>query len=215
MLVDTYYDCVLEDVILEQGNARIVVVATLLIVGISATGLILALNSGGNGSSNGSTSQIASLTICGNTTDILYPELMEAEFIPLGGLWFIDMSFVNDSVDPMNPVLSQQNGTIANEDLQTLLDPLYTGLHSTSTSNLTAETVLEDSPHIAWTFDLTFTNGTWIYLTVLLTEPYILCLSGAGTPNHNLLDADVLEPPSAFDSLVAAINTLITNVLAA
>lgn len=198
---------------MEQGNRGMAVVATLLIVGISATGLILALNSGGNGSPTGSTSQIASLLICGNTTDILYPELMDAEFIPLGSAWFVDMSFVNDSDDPMNPDCFQQNGTISNGDLLALLEPLYTGIQSANTSETSAMAVLEDSPHIAWTFDLTFTNGTWVYLTVLLTEPFILYLSGAGTPNHNLLDAVVLEPPSVFDTLASAINTLITAAL--
>lgn len=197
---------------MDSGNTRVTLVATLLILALSAGLFISIINQGGSDMSDGFL-DISSLSICGNSTDILYPELMRADFVLVGQEWSVNARFLNDSLSSMNPEIYQCNFTISREDLRTLLAPLLQGIESANTSAIDVRTVLESSPSIAWQIDISFTDGSWIHLTVWLTVPYIFLLNGTDTPNHNLLDALVLQPVSVLDPLVLAINEIFANHL--
>ena len=197
---------------MESGNTRATLTATVLVVILSAALFAFVINSG-DPAGPGTSATISSLTICGNSTDILYPELMEAEFAPAGQDWFVTAKFLDDSQGSYNLSIYRHNFTMSGEELQGLLFPLSQGLASANASTVDSRTALGSSPSIAWLVDVSLTNGSWIYLTVLLTEPYALLLLGEGPINHNLLDAVVLEPVSVFDPLVVAINAIFTNHL--
>jgi hypothetical protein len=196
----------------ESGNTRATLTATVLAVMLSAALFAFVINSG-DLAGPGKSATISSLTICGNSTDILYPELMEAEFAPAGEDWFVTAKFLDDSQGSYNLSIYRHNFTMSGEELQGLVISLLQGIDSASTSEADAMTVLETSPSYAWQIDVSFTGGSWIYLTVWLTTPYAFLLRGTGAPNHNLLDAVLLEPVSAFEPLALAINALFTNHL--
>ncbi|RDE11791.1 MAG: hypothetical protein C4K48_10890 [Candidatus Thorarchaeota archaeon] len=67
--------------------------------------------------------------------------------------------------------------------MKSIDDALYEGLNKTSPSNISAMTLLDDScPHIWFQIEITYTNGSWIYLTTFQTEiGHIITNHGAGT----------------------------------
>jgi len=64
-------------------------------------------------------------------------------------------------------------------------------------------------------FDIlvSYKNGTWIYVAKFLTvKGHISARTGAGTPQRQL-ENNLLEPGTALDGLVLAINSMFTNHL--
>jgi hypothetical protein len=196
-------------------SSKTVIVATIIIIGISAAAFLSMFNPGDSNVTL-NTSRIGSLMICGNSTDLLYPELGDANFCRLeNGSWLVNANFMNDSVDSYeNLVIYDRAFTITSEELESIDNALYDGLDQTYNSNETVLMLLESSPSIWYDIEILYTDGSWIYITVFQTEPgYIITNRGTGNYDGNLLVGTVLEPLSALDCLVSAIYTIFSNHL--
>jgi len=194
-------------------NSKAIVVATIIIVGIAGAALLLIPNSD-NPDVIPNSSGIETLTIYCNSTDLLYPELAEADFIFLtNGSWRIDANFMDDSEGYYEYLeIYDKSFIVTTDEVKSINAALIEGLNKTSASEISALTLLEPSPHIWYQIEITYTNGSWVYLSAFQTEQgSIIFNSGTGTPNTNLLDGIVLEPLSALDCLVTAIYNLFSN----
>lgn len=196
-------------------NSKAVFVATIIIIGISAAAFLSLFNSD-NPVITPNSSGISTLTICGNSTDLLYPELMEASFTFLeNGSWLVNAQFVNDSAGYYeNLEIYDRHFTITSEEMISINAALYEGLNQTHPSEISAMELLEPSPSIWYEIEITYTDGSWIYITAWQTEVgHIIANNGTGTFYGSLLNGTVLEPLSALDCLVLAIYTVFLNHL--
>ena len=196
-------------------NSKFVFTAAIIIVGISAAAFLSMSNSGTLVFTR-NTSGIAVLTICGNSTDLLYPELGGASFVLLeNGTWLVSAYFVNDSAGYYeNLEIYDRNFTVTPEEIESIDNALYEGLTETSLSGISAMALLEPSPHIWYQIEITYTDGSWIYITTFQTEiGHIITNHGTGTLDTGLMNGTVLEPLSALDCLVLAIYTVFSNHL--
>ncbi len=194
-------------------NSKVVIVATIIIIGISAAAFQSMFNSG-NPIATPNSSGIVTLTICGNSTDLLYPELAEVNFVLLeNGSWQVNAQFMNDSAGYYEYLeIYDRTFTVTPEEVESINDALYEGLNQTYSSNITALMLLESSASIWYDIQITYTDGSWIYITTFQTDQgHIISNHGKGTPDTNLLDGTVLEPLSALDCLVTTIFNLFSN----
>ncbi len=188
-----------------QATVLVVVVVSAAFVGLVYTGRIHLPGLGGE-------SQIASIQICGNSSDILYPELMDATFSPdsTDG-WLVTASFLDDSLGPYNLTVYDRTFTANTTEVENINKALHDGLGLTYTSD---DSIVDITANMAFYILITYNDGTWVYLLKLLSEKgHIILLSGTGTPNLNLLDGDLLEPGTALDGMVSAINETFVNHL--
>lgn len=198
---------------MSQENTKVIVVAIILVVAVSSTALIY-FPSLSNDSDISDTLNIASLMICGNSTDILYPELMEACLVMNGSNLMISADFVDDSEGWEYPELYEREFSVTLEEIENISLSLHEGLNATYLSEISPSELLESSPHIGFDIEIIYSDGSWIYATTFQTgEGYIISNSGTGTPDKNLLSGTVLEPVSALDNLVVAIYILFSNHL--
>ena len=154
------------------------------------------------------------MRICGNSTDILYPELMEAFLVFQEGNWMVNATFVDDSEGWDNPEIYDREFSVTPEEVEIISLSLLEGLNGTYPSEISPSVLLEPSPHIGFDIEITYTDGSWIYVATFQTDQgHIISNSGTDTMNRNLLSGTVLEPVSALDSLVAAIHTIFSNHL--
>lgn len=199
-----------------QENAKAVVMATILIVGISAAAY-LSLSASDNPVHTGNTSGIAYLTIQANSTDLLYPELSEASFVYLvNDTWQVNANFLNDSIDWYENLKKyDRNFTITSQELKSIDDALYEGLRNATRSELSTMTLLDDPcPHIWFQIEIVYTDGSWIFVTAFQTEiGHIITNNGTESLDTNLMSGTVLEPLSALDCLVLAVYTIFSNHL--
>ena len=198
---------------MDSENSKVIIVATIIIVGIAAAAFLSMPNSN-NPDVVPNSSGIETVTILGNSTDLLYPELAEANFVFLeNGFWQVNAEFMDDSEGYYEYLeIYDRSFTVTPDEVESIEAALYEGLNKTSPSEISALTLLEPSPHIWYQIEITYTNGSWIYLSAFQTEQgNIIFNSGTGTPNTNLLDGIVLEPLSAFDCLVTAIHNLFSE----
>jgi hypothetical protein len=196
-------------------NSKTVVVATIIILGVF-TAAFLSLNNSNDLTDTENSSGIAALTISANSTDLLYPELAEASFLFLGNdTWQVSANFMNDSVDWYeNLMIYDRNFIITSEELKSIDNALYEGLNQTYPSNTSALALLEQSPHMWYQIEITYTNGSWIFITAFQTElGHIITNRGTGNIDTNLIVGAVLEPLSGLDCLVTAIYTIFSNHL--
>ena len=195
-------------------NSKAIVVATIIIVGISAA-VFLSISSPNNPPINQPSSEVISLKICGNSSDILYPELAEASFVILEpGSWLVTAQFVDDSAGSEGLEIYDRNFTVTSDDMNSISDALYEGLNLTHSSEGSASTLLGQSPSIWYDIEITYADGSWIYIATFQTDPgHIIINSGIGTPDRNLLSGAVLEPLSALDTFVSAIHALFSTYL--
>jgi hypothetical protein len=194
-------------------NSKVVVVVTIIIIGISGAAFLSMFNTD-NPVVAPNSSGIAFLTICANSTDLLYPELGDASFEHLeNGSWLIHATFINDSAGYYeNLEIYDRDFVITSEEVESITAALHEGLNQTYSSNITTLILLESSPSIWYDIQITYIDGSWIYVTAFQTDQgHIISNNGAGTPNTNLLDGTVLEPLSALDCLVTAIYNLFSS----
>ena len=194
-------------------NSKVVIVATIIIIGISAAAFQSFFNSG-NPVVTPNSSGIVTLTISGNSTDLLYPELDWVNFVFLeNGSWQVNAQFMNDSAGYYeSPEIYDRTFIVTPEEVESINDALYEGLNQTYSSNVTALTLLESCSSIWYDIEITYTDDSWIYITTFQTDQgHIISNHGSGTPNTNLLDGTVLEPLSVLDCLVTAIYNLFSN----
>ena len=188
--------------------------ATIIILGISAA-VFLSMSNSDNPVFTPNYSEIALLTICGNSSDLLYPELAEANFAFFEtGTWLVNAHFVDDSGGYEYLEIYDRNFTITSEEMESINEAFYEGLNQTYSSEISVPELLEPSPSICYDIDIIYTDGSWIYITVFQTDQgHIIWNNGRGTPDKNLLNGAVLEPSSALDCLVSAIYTVFTKYL--
>jgi hypothetical protein len=196
-------------------NSKVVFIAAIIIVGISAAAF-LSMSNSGNPIFTRNASGIAALAILANSTDLLYPELAEASFVFLGDdIWQVNANFMNDSAGWYEYLETYDRYfTVTSEEIESIDNALYEGLNKTSPSESSALTLLEPGPHIWYQLEITYTNGTWIYITTFQTETgHIITNHGTGALDTNLLTGTVLQPLSALDCLVLAIYSVFSNHL--
>lgn len=192
---------------MDSQNTKISVVATVIVLAVASTAFVL-----GNvlypGESS-SDSDIMSITIHGNTSDILYPELMDASFEIQSNSWIVTANFLNDSGGSENPEAYDRTFSVTNEEVISISDALWESLNSTSESEEQTDVVLEMWASIGYQIEITYSDGSWVCIWTLQTEKgHILFSQGTGTPNHNMVDATVLEPIEALDGLVREVYTV-------
>lgn len=196
-----------------EGSFKAIAIATILVVVISST-TILYLSSLSNDSDITNSLDITSLRICGNSTDILYPELMDASCVFQEDNWMISASFVDNSEGWENPEIYDREFSVTPEEIEIINMRLHEGLNGTYPSEISPSVMLESNPHIGFDIEITYTDGSWIYIATFQTDQgHIISNYGTGTPDMNLLSGTVLEPISALDNLVTAIHTIFSNHL--
>ncbi len=170
---------------------------------------------------------ILAVQILGNSTDIVYPELMAALFVPnTTGAWIVSATFLNDSLGPGNPTFYEESFLTTLTEVENINDAIYTGLDATNPSD---DSISDLMYSIGFGLDILYTDGTWIQLFTLQSpEGHIVFLNGTytGTPdtvdpfNPSFISRDenwqngiLLEPGTALDDLVLTINAVFVNHL--
>jgi hypothetical protein len=190
-----------------QATVLVVVIVSGAYVGFIYTGLL-----GPNGPTNDS--QITSIEILANSTDILCPELMQATLTPQSsGTWQVAASFVNDSLGPYNLTVYDKTFIADTNEVEGIKDALYDGLNLTHSSNDSIEDALNNT-NIAFSILISYKDGTWIYVCALLNAKcHIILDEGQGTLNKGVLAGRVMESWAVLDEFIHAVNQVFTNHL--
>jgi hypothetical protein len=171
-------------------------------------------------------SDILAVQILGNSTDIVYPELMAALFITdFTGAWNVSATFLNDS-NPHDVTVYEESFFITATEVSNINDAIYTGLETASPSSDAISDLLFS---IGFGLDILYTDGTWIQLfTIQSPEGHIMFLNGTytGTPHaehpfdstfisrdQNWLNGILFEPATALNDLITTINAVFANHL--
>jgi hypothetical protein len=173
-------------------------------------------------------SDILAMAICGNSSDIVYPELMHAVFIPQeAGTWLVRTTLLDDSEGPYNLSIYEEEFYASVSEVEAINHALYGGLENTTESQVSIYTVT-DLGIMGFGLDILYNDGTWIQLlTIQSGVGYMILLEGTyqnipDTTNPfgydlgrdtNLLNGAVLEPGSALDSLIFQMNQVFTDHL--
>ncbi len=191
-----------------QGSKGIVL-AMIITIGVSSAAFLYFINSSDN---NPIRTGIDSIRISGNSSDIIYPELMEASIDRGGsGNWLVSAMFLDDSEGWENPESYERAFSIPSENVTSIENALVNGLNQTHPSELVSLDVLEPYPHIGFSIEILYTDGTWIYVCTFQTEKgHIMLKSGSGTPD-TCLDGPLLEPIEALDDFVALVQNVFSN----
>ena len=194
-----------------QGS-KAIILAMLVVVGVSATAFLYILNSSENQTNTPNTSGIESLRILGNSSDLIYPELMEAYFYQEINEWLVSASFLDDSEGWENPELYERTFSVSDENVTAIDDALNEALSQTHASEDQVLSILDLNPHVGFGIEIIYTDGSWIYLCTFQTEKgHIIKKSGSGTLDTNLLDGTLLEPVAALEGLVSIIRAVISS----
>ncbi len=175
----------------------------------------------------GKANDILAVQILGNSTDIVYPELMDALFVSnVTGAWIVSATFLNDSQAPYNITFYEEYFLTTVGEVNNINNAIYTGLEATTPS---LDSILDLPYSVGFGLDILYTDGTWIQLFTLLSPGgHIIFLNGTftGTPDsvnpfnpsfitrdENWLNGLLLEPGSALDDLVLTMNAVFVNHL--
>ena len=175
---------------------------------------------------NGKESDILAVQIMGNSSDIVYPELMNALFIPLlGGTWNVSANFLNDT-DPYNIIHYNESFVATLTEVEDINNAIYEGLENTTQS---LDSISDLYYSVGFGLDILYTDNTWIQLfTIQSPTGHIMFLNGTytGTPiptdpfnpsiiqrDENWMNGILLEPGTALDELVTTMNTVFVNHL--
>ncbi|MFX0053927.1 MAG: hypothetical protein ACFFAX_12090 [Promethearchaeota archaeon] len=202
-----------------------------LILIVTVAGLFLAyplLIGLGNGRSTSETG-IVYISVIGNTTDIVYPELGQAKFIPesIGG-WSIDVEMVNDSEGFENVSVHQISFTASNEEINQIRSALFLALNGSLVSERTTYDLLNANVSIGFLVDMIFDDNTWIHVYTFQGQTEFLLLNGSytGTFDYqtefptwninrdtNMLNGICLESIDVLDSFVDTLHAFFTSHL--
>jgi len=139
---------------------------------------------------------------------------MDAYLVFQDGIWTVSASFVDDSEGWENPEIYDIEFSVTPEEVEMINLSFHEGLNGTYPSEISSSVLLESDTHIGFDIDITYTDGSWIYITTFQTDQgHIISNSGTGTMDKDLLSGTVLEPISALDGLVIAIYTVFSNHL--
>ncbi|MFW9808030.1 MAG: hypothetical protein ACFFE6_01510 [Candidatus Thorarchaeota archaeon] len=202
----------MEGISIAEESFKAITVATIIVVAVAATAfLYFSLTDSSNTTHS---LDIASLKICGNSTDILYPELMDASFVFQETGLLIMASFVDDSESIENPLLYEREFTVTPGEIENISLSLNEGMNQTHPSEMSSSLLLESSFNMGFEIEIIYSDGSWVYvITFQVGDGYIMFNNGTGTPNRGLESCTVLEPVSALDDLVETIYTIFSNHL--
>ena len=163
-----------------KGTAVLILVVT--VAGLFlAYPLLIGLENGGNGGSTNNTG-ILFISVLGNTTDIIYPELGEAQFMPASvGGWEIDVEMVNDSQGFENVSIYSSTFNASNEEINQIHSALFLALNGSLVSERTAYDLLNASFSIGFLVDIIFDDNTWIQVYTFQGQTEFLLLNGSYT----------------------------------
>ena len=198
---------------MDTQGTKVAVIATIVILAVASSAIVL-INLP-NQENIVNTSGVNSIYIVGNTTDILYPELMEATFTYQNSEgWKVTANFVDDSEGWNNPEIYDRTFSVSNEEVNSINDALSTSLNLTSETEGDLNEILVEGVHIGYHIVITYNDGGWVVIWTLLTETgHLLYQSGIGNPDTSMNDAIFLEPISAMDGFVTAIYTVFSSNL--
>ncbi len=173
-------------------------------------------------------SDILAMAILGNSSDIVYPELMDAVFISQEtGTWLVRITLLDDSEGPYNLSLYEEEFYASVSEVEAINQALYGGLENTTESQVSIYDVT-GLGIMGFGLDILYNDGTWIQLlTIQSGVGYMILLEGTyqNTPDTtnpfgyglgrdtNLLNGAVLEPGSALDNLILQMNQVFTDHL--
>ena len=173
-------------------------------------------------------SNILAMAILGNSSDIVYPELMDAVLIPQeGGTWLVSATILDDSEGPYNLSIYEEEFYASVSEVEAINQALYGGLENTTESQVSIYDAT-DLGIMGFGLDIIYNDGTWIQLlTIQSGVGYMILLEGTyqNTPDAtnpfsygldrdtNLLNGAVLEPSSALDNLILQMNQVFTDHL--
>ncbi|MFX0062555.1 MAG: hypothetical protein ACFFC7_10295 [Candidatus Hermodarchaeota archaeon] len=169
-------------------------------------------------------SNILAMLIVGNSSEIVYPELGYAAFVATdNGELNVTSFFIDDSAGPYNIITYFENFTASVSEVETMNQALYDGINTTILSNDDLATI---EASIGFGIDILYKDGTFVQLFTLQDEKgHIVYLNGTYTGsldpdslpfgfgndiqrNTNMFDGVLLEPSSALDGLVTAMNAV-------
>jgi hypothetical protein len=170
---------------------------------------------------------ILAVRILGNSTDIVYPELMAALFVANStGTWIVHATFLNDSLGPGNITFYEEYFLSTIAEVVDINNAIYAGLALTSIS---PDSIMDLLYSIGFGLDILYGDGTWIQLfTIQSPDGHIMFLNGTytGTPDtvdpfdsqfisrdENWQNGILLEPVTALDALVMTVNAMFVNHL--
>ncbi|MHA2384657.1 MAG: hypothetical protein ACXAEE_00450 [Candidatus Thorarchaeota archaeon] len=207
-----------------KGSAALILIVTIAGLFVAYPFLIGLGNTGSTGGTG-----IVYINVIGNTTDIIYPEMGEAHFIPANlGSWSIDVEMVDDSEGFENVNVYSRAFTASNEDINQIHSALFQALNDSIVSETTAYDLLNTNASIGFIVDMIFDDNTWIHVYTFQGQTEFLLLNGSysGTFDNqaefptwtisrdtNMLDGICLESVSVLDSFVESIHTFFTNYL--
>jgi len=173
-------------------------------------------------------SDILAMAILGNSSDIIYPELMYAVFIPQeAGTWLVKASLLDDSEGWYNLSIYEEEFYASVSEVEAINQALYGDLEYTTESQVSIYNVT-GLGIMGFGLDILYNDGTWIQLlTIQSGVGYMILLEGTyqnipDTTNPfgnnlgrdlNLLNGAVLEPGNALDNLILQMNQVFTNHL--
>ncbi|MFW9804807.1 MAG: hypothetical protein ACFFFC_19280 [Candidatus Thorarchaeota archaeon] len=216
-------------VVLMESKGTAVLILVVTVAGLFlAYPLLIGLGNGGDGNSTNDTG-IVFISVIGNTTDIIYPELGEAQFMPvdLGG-WEIDVEMVNDSQGFENVSVYSSTFNADNEEINQIRSALFLALNSSLLSGRTAYDLLNANASIGFLVDMIFDDNTWIKVYTFQGQTDFLLLNDSytGTFDHqaefpiwsinrdtNMLNGICLESVFVLDSFVDILRTFFSNYL--
>ncbi|MFX1510836.1 MAG: hypothetical protein ACFFBR_11085 [Promethearchaeota archaeon] len=175
----------------------------------------------------GKATDILAVRILGNSTDIVYPELMAAVFVPNStGAWIVSATFLNDSLGPGTITFYEEHFLTTISEVVSINTAIYAGLNATTRSSDSIENLMYS---VGFGLDILYTDGTWIQLFTLQSPTgHIVFLNGTytGIPDtvdpfnssfitrdENWLNGILLEPGTALNVLVATMNGVFNNHL--
>lgn len=179
-----------------------------------------------SGYMEGKAADILAVRIMGNSTDIVYPELMDALFVcNVTGEWIVSASFLNDSGSGP-PLIYDEYFLTTLAEVEDINNAIYAGLEATSPS---ADSISELPYSVGFGLDILYEDGTWIQLFTLQSPTgHIIFLNGTytGTPDtvnpfdsnyiqrdENWLNGILLEPGTALEDLVDTMYAVFDNHL--
>ncbi len=194
-----------------QGT-KLTVIATIVVLAVATSAIILVNMPNNDIISN--TSGVSSIFILANSTDIVYPELMEATFAIEGEQWVVQANFVDDSEGWENPEIYDRTFSATDDEVSSINDALIASLNMTAQSEDNLTSILSSGAHIGFHIVVTYNDGRWVSIWTLQIESgSFLYKTGIGTPDLNMLDANLLEPVSALNGLVTAIHSVFSSNL--
>ena len=181
-----------------------------------------------SGYMEGKESDIVGVMILGNSSDIVYPELAIAVFVPLlSGEWNVSAYFLNDSLGPYNMTFYDVVFQIGVSEVESINDAIYAGLESTDVSTDTLDDL--GWPSVGFGVDVLYSDGTWVQLfTVQSAKGHVMFMNGTYTGtldpsdpfdpanidrDENWQNGVFLEPASSLDGLVSAMNAVFVDHL--